>query len=45
MARRCPAWRRREPDLLLPYATWGAAIETGVSLQLCKPEVYQERLA
>src|SRR6266540_3149845 len=22
LARRCPAWRRREPDLLLPYGTW-----------------------
>jgi hypothetical protein len=22
LARRCPAWRRREPDLLLSHGTW-----------------------
>src|SRR5437764_14272354 len=22
LARWCPAWKRREPDLLLPYGTW-----------------------
>jgi hypothetical protein len=29
LARRCPAWRRREPDLLLPCGTWEGTHDTG----------------
>jgi hypothetical protein len=34
LARRCPAWRRREPDLLLPCGTWEGMPDTAARLLL-----------